>query len=89
MMGFISGFRKIAVDDLAETARVLALAPQQTYSSGTGARENMSTGQAKGRATRTFNVQNEDKQFASKFHRNFSNARYPNGDPASFPTESK
>lgn len=74
---FLKSFTKTAVMDLPEAARELALAPMQTYAQGTSARENMSTGQARGRATRTFNVQNEDKQFGSKFHRGWDNARRP------------
>ena len=74
---FSSGFLKTAVVDLAEEARVTVLAPMQTAVPGSEARNKAETGQAKGRATRTFNVQNEDKQFASKFHRGWDNSRYP------------
>ena len=42
---------------------------------GTELRDTAETGQARGRATRTFNVKNEDRQFGKKFRRSADTAR--------------
>jgi len=42
---------------------------------GTELRDKAETGQARGRATRTFNVKNEDREFGSKFRRTADTAR--------------
>ena len=42
---------------------------------GTELRANAETGQARGRATRTFNVKNEDKEFGQKFRRSADTSR--------------
>jgi len=66
--GFVIGFAKHA-ENLAEQAAIFANYQNEAYMPGSGARENMETGQAKGRATRTQGVINEDKEFtADKRH---------------------
>lgn len=42
---------------------------------GTDLRESPETGQARGRATRTFNVKNEDREFGQKYRRTADTAR--------------
>lgn len=74
-MAFVIGFEKIAVMDLPRDALVQATTPMQT--AVPGASLDKSTAQAKGRATRTFNVRNEDREFGSTFHRKVRNARDP------------
>lgn len=67
-MGFSHGFYKVAVN-LPEQAAELANFQNEAYMPGSGARETAETGQAKGRATRTQGVINEDKEFtAGKRH---------------------
>lgn len=73
---FTAAFEKVAVDDMSESARILALAPMQTAVPGTELRSKAETAQARGRATRT-GVMNEDKQFGSKYRIKWRNSRLP------------
>lgn len=76
-MPFVRALEKTAVMDLADQSLNEALAPMQTAVPGTSLRANASTAQGRGRATRTFNVQNEDKEFAKQFKMNWKNSRLP------------
>ena len=69
------GLKKVAVE-LYREALITANADMQTAVPGSELRSNASTGQAKGRATRT-GVLNENKEFASKYRHDWKNSRQP------------
>lgn len=60
--GFVNGFKKVA-EVLAERALLEATTNFQDAVPGTELRDKAETAQARGRATRTFNVKNENKEF--------------------------
>lgn len=62
-------------ENLAEQALLEANAPMQTAVPGSGLRDQAETGQAKGRATRTHNVRNEDREFGKAFKKKYDTAR--------------
>ena len=72
---FSAGFKKVA-ENMADRAALESGLTMQEYVPGTSLRNDAETGQAKGRATRTFNVQNEDKQFSSKYKVKYDTARF-------------
>lgn len=72
---FSQGFKKVA-ENLAEQALLEATVYNQDRIPGTELREVAETGQARGRATRTFNVQNEDKQFGKSLKVKYDTSRY-------------
>lgn len=69
---FISGLLKIAID-LPNEAREMALFSQQDCASGQQARENMTTGQAKGRATNTGMA--GDRDYLKKYKKTYNVSR--------------
>jgi hypothetical protein len=72
--GFDKGFKKVA-ENLAEQSLLEATTYNQDRVPGTDIRDNAETGQARGRATRTFNVRNEDKQFGKQFKVKYDSSR--------------
>lgn len=60
--GFVVGFKKVA-ENMADRAHLEATTSFQDAVPGTSLREVAETGQNKMKSGRTFNVQNEDKQF--------------------------
>lgn len=63
--------------DMSNDARTEALAPMQTLAQGAWAREVAETGQPRMKSRRTFNVQNEDKEFKKELKTKWKNARTP------------
>jgi len=74
-MSWLKGFLKVAVIDLPDEAKNISLATFQDRVQGSQLQKD--TGQARGRATRTFNVQNEDKQFKKSLRHDWSSSRAP------------
>lgn len=74
-MGFLSGFLKVA-ENLSDQALIEATTSFQDAVPGTSLRDKAETGQARGRATRTFNVRNEDKQFGKQFKVKYDTSRF-------------
>jgi hypothetical protein len=72
---FVLGFEKMAVMDLSEDARYLALVPMQDYVKGSNL--NKETGQARKGNLRTQNVRNEDREFSPAIYHKAKNARQP------------
>lgn len=71
---FAIGFEKIS-ENLPDQALLESGMPMQDYAQGTTARANMTTAQSKGRATRTFNVRNENKEFGPQFKVKYDTSR--------------
>ncbi|NBO09761.1 MAG: hypothetical protein EBV30_10585 [Actinobacteria bacterium] len=74
-MSTVAGFRKIAVIDLAEDARYLAIAPMQDYVKGSQLEKE--TAQAKQVNARSGYVLNEDREMSPKYKRGWKNSRVP------------
>jgi hypothetical protein len=72
-VAFATGFCKTALINLPEEARQESLRPMQEYVPGRLIPKD--TAQPRGRATRTDNVQNEDKEFKPEFHHVWENSR--------------
>lgn len=73
-MSFIKAFKKVAVDDLAESARITALAPMQSAVPGTDLRDKAETGQARSKVERT---RDTDRNFAANRRTGWRNSRAP------------
>ena len=71
-----AGLFKVAVE-LYREALITDTAPMQTAVPASDLRNNATTAQARGRATRSGNILNEDRQFAGKYYHNWRNSRVP------------
>lgn len=71
---FTKGFEKVSMN-LPERAASEEGYSMTDFIPGTALRENAETGQARGRATRTKGVLNEDKEFNSKLKTKYDTAR--------------
>lgn len=72
---FANGFSKVAVVDLPEEARYLAIVPMQDYVKGSNL--DKETGQRKQVNARTPGVLNEEREFNPKLRHNWKNTRQP------------
>ena len=72
--GFATGFKKVALD-LAEQALLESSTQMQDRVQGQYARENMTTAQAKGKVTNSYNVRNEKKEFGPQFKVKYDTSR--------------
>jgi hypothetical protein len=72
---FVAGFCKIAVTDLPEEARYLAIVPMQDYVKGSNL--DKETGQKRQVNSRTKGVTNEDREMNPELKHDWKNVRQP------------
>lgn len=77
-MSFCQGLRKVA-EDMSAEAKITATAPFQDAVPGTSLRGKAETGQARGRATRSGGVANENREFNALLRHNAESARFGGG----------